>query len=216
MRLILALLFLVAVAAGVELGAGEPAQAGCSVVSRHPCTPGTCSVLSGHPCEPTVCSVFRHGPCVPEIIPPIGEDLRVTIYSNSSNNGPKGDAAVGSGAPTAGDSGKGVGVQEHKVDTIRDLFAALRACWVPPPQDEARPGMQMSVRFAFKRDGEMIGPPRVTYASPGAPADTRDVYHDAISAALERCTPMPFSAGMGGAVAGRPIAVRYVDNRKVQ
>jgi hypothetical protein len=24
---------------------------------------------------------------------------------------------------------------------------------------------------------------------------------------------MPFSAGMGGAIAGRPIAIRYVDNR---
>ena len=37
------------------------------------------------------------------------------------------------------------------------MFAALRACWVPPPQDLARPGMQMSVRFAFKRSGEIIG-----------------------------------------------------------
>jgi hypothetical protein len=216
MRWLFALLLLVAVAAGFELGGGEPAQAGCSVLSHHPCTPGTCSVLSGHPCEPTVCSVFRHGPCVPEIIPPIGQDLRVTIYSDKSKSGPQGNEAVGSGAPSAGDSDKGSGAQEHKVNTILDLFAALRACWVPPPQDEARPGMQMSVRFAFRRDGAIIAPPRVTYASPGTPADTRDVYHDAISAALERCTPMPFSAGMGGAVAGRPIAVRYVDNRKVQ
>ena len=114
-------------------------------------------------------------------------------------------------APAAGASDN-----EHKLNTIRDLFDALRGCWTPPPPDEARPGMQMSVRFAFKRDGEIIGAPRVTYASPGAPADAREHYHDAISAALDRCTPLQFSAGLGGAIAGRPIALRVVDNRTVQ
>jgi hypothetical protein len=41
----------------------------------------------------------------------------------------------------------------------------------------------------------------------------RDTYRDAVDAALERCTPLHFSAGMGGAVAGRPIAIRFVDER---
>jgi hypothetical protein len=36
----------------------------------------------------------------------------------------------------------------------------------------------------------------------------------AITAALERCTPLPFTDGLGGAVAGRPIAIRFVDNRE--
>ena len=27
---------------------------------------------------------------------------------------------------------------EHKLDSIRDMFAALRACWVPPPAEQAR------------------------------------------------------------------------------
>ena len=55
--------------------------------------------------------------------------------------------------------------------SIRDMFAALRACWVPPPKDEARHGMEYTIRFAFKRDGEMVAPPRMTYASHDAPAD---------------------------------------------
>jgi hypothetical protein len=41
----------------------------------------------------------------------------------------------------------------------------------------------------------------------------RDTYRDAVDAALERCTPLHFSTGMGGAVAGRPIAIRFVDER---
>ena len=73
---------------------------------------------------------------------------------------------------------------EHELDTIRAMFDALRACWVPPPQDEARPGMQMSVRFAFKRSGNIIATPRVTYVSPGAPPEAREVYLHAITANL--------------------------------
>jgi hypothetical protein len=47
--------------------------------------------------------------------------------------------------------------------------------------------------------------------SRGAPEKVRDTYRDAGDAALERCTPLRFSTGMGGAVAGRPIAIRFVD-----
>jgi len=215
MRSILALLILAALAAGFSVGGTQPAQAVCSVLSHHPCTPGVSSVLRNHPYTPTFCSVFHRGPCVPEIIPPIGEDLRLTIVSdNAGTIATNGEPLAP--APTVGASDNARDPQEHKLNTILDLFNALRACWTPPPQDEARPGMQMSVRFAFKRDGEMIGAPRVTYATRGAPADAREHYHDAISAALDRCTPMQFSAGLGGALAGRPIAVRFVDNRTLQ
>jgi hypothetical protein len=73
--------------------------------------------------------------------------------------------------------------------------------------------MQMSVRFSFKRSGEIIAAPRVTYATAGAPADTRAAYLKAINASLAGCTPLKLTSGLGGALAGRPIAIRYVDNR---
>ena len=38
---------------------------------------------------------------------------------------------------------------------------------------------------------------------------------DAVNAALARCTPLQFGNGMGGAVAGRPIAIRFVDDRTI-
>jgi hypothetical protein len=148
---------------------------------------------------------------VPEIGYPFGEDLRLTIVSAASDR--KVDSAVAAAGSDA-ESPRADG--EHKLDTIHDVFDALRACWVPPPQDEARPGMQMSVRLSFKRSGQMIGAPRVTYASPDAPPAARNIYHDAIVAALERCTPLPFTPGLGGAVAGRPIAIRYVDDRNAE
>ncbi len=160
-----------------------------------------CSVFDKHPCAPTVCSVFRRGPCVPEFDPPIGQDLRLTIALAAEQPAP---------AESHDDPGS-----EPKLNSIRDLFDALRACWLPPPAVPQQ-GMQMSVRLSFKRSGEIIGTPRITYATPGASREVKDGYYEAITAALDRCTPLPFINGLGGAIAGRPIAIRYIDNRMLE
>jgi hypothetical protein len=207
-------LALAALAVGADMLGTNPAHAQCSVFSRRPCVPGVNSVFDRHPCVPGVSSVFRRHPCASESPYPFSEDLRLTIVSAASDD-KSGDKK--SPDTTVGSEAEGTRADaEHRIDTIRDLFDALRSCWVPPSQDEARPGMQMSVRLSFMRSGQMIGPPRVTYTSPDAPPATRDAYHDAIMTALERCTPLRFTPGLGGAVAGRPIAIRYVDNRNAQ
>ena len=155
-----------------------------------------CSVFDRRPCTPTFCSVFNHGPCIPEIFYPYGQNLQLTVET----------------VPAKDDEDK-YQRPDHDLDTIGDLFAALRSCWSPPPLDAAHEGMQMSVRFSFKKSGEMIGPPRVTFATAGVPADTRDTYLKAINTSLNACIPLKFTDGLGGALAGRPIAIRYVDNR---
>jgi hypothetical protein len=169
---------------------------------RHPidATPFShtpCSVLDRTPCTPSYCSVFHRGPCIPEIEYPTGENLQLTIES----------------VPPRADAAKYV-KPDHDLDTIGDLFAALRSCWAPPA-DDAREGTQMSVRFSFKRSGEMIAPPRMTYATAGISAGIRATYFKAINASLEACLPLSFTDGLGGAIAGRPIAIRYVDNREL-
>jgi len=154
-------------------------------------------------------------PVLPYYLPPIGEDLRLTIVSTDDDPTHKDAGAANSDQAASANETANDTAEQHPLDSIRDMFAALRACWVPPPKDEARHGMEYTVRFAFKRDGEIVAPPRVTYVSHDAPADVRDIYRDAVNAALKRCTPLHFSDGMGGAVAGRPIAIRFVDNRTV-
>ena len=37
----------------------------------------------------------------------------------------------------------------------------------------------------------------------------------AINASLDACIPLKFTNGLRGALAGRPIAIRYVDNREL-
>ena len=173
------------------------ACAGLTAVAEAQFGGTTCSVLDNKPCTPTVCSPLDGEPCQPQYPFPLGENLQVIVKSTQEKQGERVDP-------------------DHPVDTIRDLFSALRACWLPPDADASHPGMQMSVRFAFKRTGEIIGQPRVTYTTPGIDDDTRKTYRQAIDQALERCTPLPFSKGMGGAIAGRPIADRYVDDRKAE
>jgi hypothetical protein len=165
-------------------------------IDATPFSHAPCSVLDGQPCTPSFCSVFNHGPCIPEIDYPYGENLQLTIESV-----PPRDQAAKYRKP------------DHDLDTIGDLFAELRSCWTPPPTDTAREGMQMTVRFSFKRTGEIIATPRLTFATSGAPADIRTTYLNAINASLEACTPLKFTGTLGGALAGRPIAIRYVDNR---
>ena len=71
----------------------------------------------------------------------------------------------------------------------------------------------MSVRFSFKRTGEIIAAPRLTFSTVGRPGRYPRHYLKAINASLEACMPLKFTGGLGGALAGRPIAIRYVDNR---
>jgi hypothetical protein len=150
-----------------------------------------CSVFDSAPCNPSFCGVFGPWPCVPAL-PPLGQNLQLTIVSRPAERGR---------AP------------EGPIHSLRELFSALRTCWEPPPLNESFRGMQMSVRFSFKRTGEPVAAPRVTYASTEAGVETRRIYSRAVDAAIERCTPMPFTKEMAAAVAGRPIAIRFVDDR---
>ncbi len=182
-------LTLAALAGGALWLAASPPAALTPAAAQTPC-----GVLDNGPCNPTVCSVFDPQPCVPQMQYPIGQDLRLTIETRTPPpERPDGD-----------------------LDNIAALFRTLRACFVPPDEDKARAGIEVSLRLSFKRSGEVIAPPRWTYTTPKTPAETRQVYRDAATAALARCTPLRLSKGMAGAIAGRPIAIRYVENRELK
>ena len=100
-----------------------------------------------------------------------------------------------------------------RVDTIKDVIARLGSCWKPPPASRANPGIDITVVVSFKRDGNILGHPKITYESEQATDNDRLNYRIAVMEALQRCTPMPFTEGMGGAVAGRPFAIRFQTRR---
>src|SRR2546421_7855688 len=102
--------------------------------------------------------------------------------------------------------------QPAEVNTIKEAFAKLYSCWRPPPVSRANP-IDITVVVSFNRAGEILGHPRISYESQQATDNDRLMYRVAVMEALQRCTPMPFTEGMAGAVAGRPFHVQF-QNRK--
>ncbi|MDE2470956.1 MAG: hypothetical protein KGL35_19960 [Bradyrhizobium sp.] len=99
-------------------------------------------------------------------------------------------------------------IEPDRVDNFRDLFARLRACWRAPPQSKANPE-NITMIVSFDRNGNILGHPKITYESEQATDNDRILYRIAVMETLQRCTPMPFTNSMAGAVAGRPFAVQF-------
>ncbi|TGD99331.1 hypothetical protein [Methylobacterium nonmethylotrophicum] len=90
-------------------------------------------------------------------------------------------------------------------DTLAALYPRLAACWRPPADLGAA---AITARFALRRDGSLQGQPRITFAR--VPPERRAALTAETLSSLIRCTPARLKAGLGGAVAGRPIALRFV------
>jgi hypothetical protein len=101
-----------------------------------------------------------------------------------------------------------------RIDNVRQVFAAVRSCWRLAPRKDAT-GQQMTLRMSFKRSGEILGEPRITYYEgvPGSAASKE--FTDSVGAAFRACIPLPFTNSFGAAVAGRPFTFRFIDDRRV-
>jgi hypothetical protein len=169
----------------------ERAYAICSVLSHHPCTPYVGSVLRRHPFTPYSCGVFG-GPCSPEVVLPLREQPVLKIDGHG-------------GPPEPVD-------RDHPLDRLNEIPRLLSKCLEMPPEGESQAGMEMAVRLAFKRDGELLADPRFTYTH-DAPQKVKEAYHAAALDMLKRCTPLPITDKFGGAIAGRPFIVAIRDSR---
>ncbi len=120
--------------------------------------------------------------------PPLPEGLRGTVR-------PRADA-----------------LRVERIDRIAQIFQAIQACW-RPPAGSGFSGQEITLRISFKRSGEVLGQPRITYYKAGTEADQREPFTRAVREAFERCTPLPFTESFGRAIAGRIFAFRFVDAR---
>ena len=101
-----------------------------------------------------------------------------------------------------------VRAEPERLDTIRDVVVRLHRCWKPPPLSRANP-IDITVVVSFNREGVILGHPRITYESEQASDNDRLQYRIAVMETLQRCTPLPFTEALGGAVAGRPFAIPF-------
>jgi hypothetical protein len=99
------------------------------------------------------------------------------------------------------------------INTLQEFMAALAACWEPPSIDERRGPVDLTFQVSFKRSGELFGKPRIVNFARAVTDQERQRYYTSIAEAIDRCSPMPFTASMGGAVAGRTFRVNFLDRR---
>ena len=102
--------------------------------------------------------------------------------------------------------------EPDKVDNLKELFRRLLACWQPPQRASA--AIDITVLVSFDRSSNILGHPKITYESAQATDNDRLLYRVAVMEALQRCTPMPFTEGMGGATAGRPFAIQFKTRKR--
>ena len=94
-------------------------------------------------------------------------------------------------------------------DTLAQLYPVLAACWKAPSE----PGKgQATARFSLRRDGSLIGAARISYAAGVTPGLRAGLLRSALDA-IRRCTPADITPGLGRAIAGRPVALRFVLER---
>jgi hypothetical protein len=74
--------------------------------------------------------------------------------------------------------------------------------------------MDITVIVSFNREGAILGQPRITYESANAGDNDRIAYRIAVMETLQRCAPLPFTEALGGAVAGRPLAVTFRSRKR--
>ena len=103
---------------------------------------------------------------------------------------------------------------ERPVNDLVQIQAALADCWRFPPVDDGRSPVDVIFELSFKRSGELFGKPRVVKFSREVSDAERERFYRAVAEAIDRCSPMPFTESMGGAVAGRTFHIRFIDSRK--
>ncbi len=96
-------------------------------------------------------------------------------------------------------------------NTLHDLGARLEACLTSDrSRDDLANGSEVTVLFALKRDGSLMGRPRITHSSLIGGTDDQKLFLAAVITAIDGCLPLAVTPGLGGAIAGRPIALRVV------
>jgi len=88
------------------------------------------------------------------------------------------------------------------VNSIAEMAQAIYACWQPPP---GTADLTLTLCFSLRRDGTLVGKPRATFSKLGTDSSLNRAFVTSVIEALNKELPVPFTEGMGGAIAGRPL-----------
>jgi len=86
--------------------------------------------------------------------------------------------------------------------TLKELYERLSQCLKPTHQSATS---DLTLLFSLKRDGSLLGKPRITHSNLGGSQLDQEVFVSDVLSDLAHCLPIKLSDGLGAAVAGRPL-----------
>jgi hypothetical protein len=92
-------------------------------------------------------------------------------------------------------------------NTLQELFSQLDNCLVVP---NGAAGSELTVVFSLRRDGSLLGRPRISFAKLQGSATEQRAFAEGVASAFNKCLPASITDGLGGAIAGRPLTMRFV------
>ena len=105
-------------------------------------------------------------------------------------------------------------VKSALINRQDEIAAQLAKCWLVPGSQSGKK-VSASVRVSFRADGALLGPPLITYINAPAGSAMRADIAASVKKALAFCTPLPFTAAFGSAIAGRMIILRFISNPEI-
>jgi hypothetical protein len=99
--------------------------------------------------------------------------------------------------------------QPPLVTRVHGIATGIAACWRPPHDND-----QVTVRTSFTRDGAVIGEPRIVFVQSAGDRADDAALADSMKMAIRDCTPLHFSAGLGSAIAGQVLDIRFIGRNR--
>ena len=96
-----------------------------------------------------------------------------------------------------------------ELKSVKDIGKTIEACWHPPADSK---GSSVTLRFGFKRDGSLLGPPRATSVQAKGDEKARKALVDAAVKAVTDCTPLAFSPDLAKGMAGQIFAISFASD----
>lgn len=92
----------------------------------------------------------------------------------------------------------------------RQAVDQLAACWSPPLPPKGQT-VEITMRFSFNGQGEVVGSPRITYVK--ATGSSADAVRASLLQAIKTCSPLNFTKSMAASAPGYPLSVRFIGRR---
>ncbi|MCJ2140044.1 hypothetical protein MKL20_08420 [Methylobacterium sp. E-066] len=104
-------------------------------------------------------------------------------------------------------------IERRPAASLSELWQMLSACAQITGLPAGAAGSEVTVLFSLKRDGSLLGQPRITYSHLTGGPDEQRAFVAAALSGIASCLPAAVTPGLGSAITGRPFRLRVISRR---